>query len=245
MSRLLLALVFLISHLYTNAAKPGSQGAATTVDEVIAEVLARYGSVADAGNFQLLGQISYRNQPSHAFTLTLEKTYSRLEVANPAEQTTIIRRDSASQSIRAGKMDPPTRARISEAGLNFVPIAALIRFKNDRVYSRKLVTGSDNSQGIRFVEGVPPGFQPSPLQRKTTVTFWLDSSRRITSLTFVESEASASRTYVFGYEQSVTAPFLQPNTVIGFFGPSQALSLQVSAATKNVLIPAGFFDFSR
>jgi hypothetical protein len=237
MRRLIAVILFLTANAFSFGQSP------QTFDSVYSQVIATYGGAAlDVTNARLTGTITYPGQAAAPFTLTLQQRSMRLDVQRPVELFTAIREDRRGQAVHGSQRDFPDQLPLYSSAFNIAPIFALLHFKTDARFTRSLVTAPDGSLGLQLVDGVPPGAKEPPFtQPKTTITFWLDSVYQIQSITFKSDRNPAlSVTYKFTYP-GLSSPFLQPASVVYFFGDRVMWTAIITATSVNVAVPADFF----
>lgn len=201
------------------------------------------GPALNVVNARLAGAVSYSGAAAVPFTLTLQDRSLRFEVQKPNELFTVIRQDRRGQAISGDKRAFPDQLPLYSSAINMAPAFALLHLKNDLRFSRSVVTAPDSSLGLRFTEGVPPGAkQPPFVQAKTIVTFWLDSTYQIQSVTYADSQnPSFAAAYKYSYAGGLTGPFLQPKKVDFSLGQQLLWSADVATAAVNAIVPADFF----
>ena len=214
MRRLIAVILFLTASAFSFGQSP------QTFDSVYSQVIAKYGGASlDVTNARLAGTMTYPGQAALPFTLTLQQRSLRLEVQKPTELFTAIREDRREQGIHGSQRDFPDQLPLYSSAFNMAPIFALLHFKADARFTRSLVSAPDGSLGLQLVDGVPPGAKEPPFaQPKTIITFWLDAAYQIQSITYKSDRNPAlSVTYKFTYP-GLSSPFLQPASVVYFFG---------------------------
>jgi hypothetical protein len=217
---------------------------APNFDAILNLVTNKHGGAAlNVANSRLAGTLSTPGAAAVPFTLTLQDRSLRIEVQKPTGLFAEIRQDRRGQAVSGDKRAFPDQLPLYSSAINMAPAFGLVHYKTDVRFARVVATAPDGSLGLRFVEGVPAGAKPSPfVQPKAIVTFWLDSTYQIQSVSYADSgNPSFVATYKYYYAGALTAPFLQPKKVDFSVGQQTLWSADVSAATVNVALAADFF----